>query len=163
MKEADLKFADLGRIAVVAGPGSFTGVRVGVAFARGLALALETRAVGITSLEALGADEMGCALAILPAKRRPPEQSWWAQIIEQGRGVGEPVEANAAALKRLAHGCVGLWGQMLEDAGLGLPHHHVHPRAAAAASLAARLPLDALAPPRPIYVREPDAKPMARP
>jgi len=51
--EADRTHADLSGIAVVAGPGSFTGVRIGVAMARGLALALDIPAFGIDGLEAL--------------------------------------------------------------------------------------------------------------
>src|SRR5262245_7505880 len=53
MREAGLAVAGLQRVAVVVGPGSFTGVRVGVAFARGLALAMDIAAVGVSSLEAL--------------------------------------------------------------------------------------------------------------
>ncbi|MBL0934555.1 MAG: tRNA (adenosine(37)-N6)-threonylcarbamoyltransferase complex dimerization subunit type 1 TsaB [Rhizobiaceae bacterium] len=46
-------YADLDRLAVSIGPGSFTGIRVGVSAARGLALALKIPAVGVTTLEAL--------------------------------------------------------------------------------------------------------------
>jgi tRNA threonylcarbamoyladenosine biosynthesis protein TsaB len=52
---AGLEPRDLSRVAVAVGPGSFTGVRVGVAFARGLALALRIPAVGILGLDALAA------------------------------------------------------------------------------------------------------------
>ena len=45
--------ADMDRIAVTVGPGSFTGIRVGVAAARGFALALNIPAVGITTLAAI--------------------------------------------------------------------------------------------------------------
>lgn len=46
-------YADLDRLAVSVGPGSFTGIRVGVSAARGLALGLNIPAVGVTTLEAL--------------------------------------------------------------------------------------------------------------
>jgi len=53
MRTTSVAFAALDRIAVVVGPGSFTGIRVGVAFARGLSLSLDVPSVGVTSLEAL--------------------------------------------------------------------------------------------------------------
>jgi len=53
LADAGVEFEDLDRIAVTSGPGSFTGVRVGIAAARGLALALNIPAVGIGSLTAL--------------------------------------------------------------------------------------------------------------
>jgi len=52
---AGLAPADLDRIVVTTGPGGFTGVRVGVAYARGLALALAVPAIGVTSFAALAA------------------------------------------------------------------------------------------------------------
>lgn len=74
LDEAALTFADVDRIAVTTGPGSFTGVRVGVAAARALALALSVPAVGIGSLAALAhaaapSDMHGTVAAVLDAKR----------------------------------------------------------------------------------------------
>lgn len=56
LRNAGLVYGDLGMIAVCIGPGSFTGVRVGVSAARGLALALKVPVVGVTSIEALAAE-----------------------------------------------------------------------------------------------------------
>ena len=55
MKEAAIGFAALDRIAVTTGPGSFTGLRVGLSAARGIALAAGKPVVGVTTLTAYAA------------------------------------------------------------------------------------------------------------
>jgi tRNA threonylcarbamoyladenosine biosynthesis protein TsaB len=66
MAEASVSFADLGAISVTRGPGSFTGVRVGVAAARALALAADKPIIAATSLEVIA----HCA-----ARQLTPEQA----------------------------------------------------------------------------------------
>jgi tRNA threonylcarbamoyl adenosine modification protein YeaZ len=73
MSAANTEFFDLDRIAVTVGPGSFTGLRVGVAAARGIALAAGKPAVGLTTLAALAApffdaDETKALLAVIDAR-----------------------------------------------------------------------------------------------
>ena len=53
MRNAGLSYAALNRIAVTTGPGTFTGQRVGLAFARAMALALKIPAVGVTTLDVM--------------------------------------------------------------------------------------------------------------
>ena len=164
MREAKTGFDQLDRIAVVVGPGSFTGVRVGVAFARGLALASKrpTAAVGVSSLEALeGLPQDRRVLGLLPAKRRTPERTWWAQILEGGRGVSGPVELHEQDMNVLAQDVDAICGGLAGVPELGKPSLTAAPTAGAAAIFVAGLSGD-LPEPRPIYVREPDAKPMAR-
>src|SRR5204862_5654788 len=55
MREAGIAFANLDRIAVTTGPGSFTGLRVGLSAARGIALAADRPVVGLTTLSAYAA------------------------------------------------------------------------------------------------------------
>lgn len=164
MRDSGTAFASLTRIAVIVGPGSFTGVRVGVAFARGLSLALEIPSAGVTSLEALDhLPRQGRVLGVLPAKRRPPERTWWAQLIEQGRGGAEPFEAGEGQLRSLASGVDALCGGLSDVPDFGARRIASSPAASAAAQFASRLAANDLPPPRPIYVRAPDAKPMDRP
>ena len=53
LAQAGITYADITAIAVSVGPGSFTGIRVGVSAARGLALALNVPAHGVTTLSAI--------------------------------------------------------------------------------------------------------------
>lgn len=53
LSEAAMDWSDVAALAVGTGPGNFTGVRIAVAAARGLALGLGVPAIGVTRLEAL--------------------------------------------------------------------------------------------------------------
>jgi len=63
MDQGAAEFSDLDRIAVTVGPGSFTGLRVGIAAARGIALAAGKRAVGVSTLSAYAAPAIADDLA----------------------------------------------------------------------------------------------------
>lgn len=161
MQQANVTFADLARVAVVVGPGSFTGVRVGVAFARAMALALDVPAVGVSSLEALDAlPREGEVLALLAAKRRPPGRTWWVQAIRDGRGAGEPGEHDEAGVLGASRDIGVVCGQAAELGFAGKQVLAGRPSAMAAALFAGRLAAGDLPAARPIYVREPDAAPM---
>ena len=149
--EAGLVMSDLTRIAVVTGPGSFTGVRVGVAFARGLALVLKVHCVGLTSLEAaVSIDQKGDVLATLPAQKRPPELTYWAQHISDRVGLVPPEELSSEALET-----------RLKALGIAQFSDGKPETMAATAALKAAALNPADHPPVPAYVRLPDAVPMA--
>src|SRR6476661_1256333 len=59
IKEAGIAFASFDRIAVTTGPGSFTGLRVGLSAARGIALAADKPVVGLSTLTAYAAPVVG--------------------------------------------------------------------------------------------------------
>ena len=160
MAEAGLVFARLDRIGATVGPGSFTGLRVGVAFAKGLASALEIPAVGVGSLEALAASAPGLTAAVIDARR----DQVYLQVFEAGEALMAPdvlpIEIAAARLAELARGrpltLVGSGGPLLADAVLGAT---IQTPGGCDARLVARLAASrAPAPIRPLYLRAPDAK-----
>ena len=99
MMGAGLAFPAIERIGVTVGPGSFTGLRVGLAFAKGLALALGRPCVGVGSLEALAAsiDRNGSAAAVIDAGRG----AVFLQLFENGAGLTAPdsVDLGVAAAR----------------------------------------------------------------
>jgi tRNA threonylcarbamoyladenosine biosynthesis protein TsaB len=164
MATAERGFPALDRIAVTVGPGSFTGLRVGLAFAKGLALALDRPCIGISVLEALGRarPRAGFVAACIDAHRGQV----YLQVFMDGRAVMAPdvlpVETASARLIELYAGGPAL----LTGSGAPLLHESLpqalteaealpDPVAIAALAGAIRPPF---APPRPLYLRAPDAK-----
>ncbi|NMA60408.1 MAG: tRNA (adenosine(37)-N6)-threonylcarbamoyltransferase complex dimerization subunit type 1 TsaB [Firmicutes bacterium] len=89
LEQANITPQELDGIAVVTGPGSFTGIRIGVATAKGLAYALDHPLVGTTTLEAYGWQFKyfpGAVISLIDARR---EQVYW-QAFEAGEGLNEP-------------------------------------------------------------------------
>ena len=155
LERAGCAYADLGAIAVSIGPGSFTGVRVGVATARGLALALGVPAIGITTLEALATQARDgqpgrAALARIEAGRG---QAYVAAYAADGRPTLEPAAVSIADADRL-----------VADAG---PEAIIAEGQTADIAVYARLAAQKLAAdpgiaatkPKPLYLRDADARP----
>ncbi len=160
MLEAGLAFDRLDRIAVTVGPGSFTGLRVGIAFAKGLAFALEKPAVGIGTLEALAAEGSGLVFSAIDARRG----QLYLQAFEDGRALMAPdaltAEVAAARLAELSQGrpftLIGSGAALLADFA---PTATVIPAEGADAIHVARLAVArAPGPLKPLYLRAPDAK-----
>jgi len=157
---AGVELSDIDRFGAVTGPGSFTGVRVGVAFARGLALATGAPCLGITSLEAALPDgQQGSAIVILPAQRRAPDITYWTQRFRSGAATGSPEEMRledlAALLTAHPHMVYGD-GAALIEAMPDLQVTPATPQATRAAELTAIFEPSAH-PPRPTYARAPGA------
>lgn len=166
LEAADCAFRDLDRIAVATGPGSFTGVRVAVAAARGFALALRIPAIGVNTLEAIAAqarDQAGDrpVLVALDARR---DEIYTAAYGNDGTCLSEPVVSTATETARQAEQLEPfLAGSAARDIA-GLAHKPLDvglETATADIEIIARLGAGATpeAPPRPTYLRAPDAKP----
>lgn len=69
LSEAGITAAELTRIGVTVGPGSFMGQRVGIAFAKGLAMGSGAETVPMTTLEAIAEGAGGPALVLIDARR----------------------------------------------------------------------------------------------
>jgi tRNA threonylcarbamoyladenosine biosynthesis protein TsaB len=161
MTRAGVAFADLDRVGATIGPGSFTGLRVGLAFAKGLGLALGRPCVGVGTLEALAASAPGPGLtaAVIDAKRGQV----YLQAFEGGVALMAPdaleIGTAAARLLELGRGgplrLVGPGADLLADMSSDIDARAA-PDPLALCALVAAKPLGA--PARPLYLRAPDAK-----
>ena len=176
LAEADLTYADLERIAVTTGPGSFTGTRIGVAGARGLALALAIPAVGVSVLDALIEATGGKADSLIVAALDAKRGEIYAKAVRPGSKPGSATpsfEAQVTTAAALAQaiaaangGPVILTGsaavevaRMLGETGIQatIAGDAASADVSTVAALGARGESDL--PPVPLYLRPPDAKP----
>ena len=167
---AGLDFADLGAVAVATGPGSFTGIRVGVAAARGLALALKIPAIGVTTLEAIAAEtrERFPGRAVLAALDAGRGEIHAALYDEKGSALREPFVADLSEAAAIATDkkpvLAGSAAAMIAAAAAPSPFDFGASGATADIGVYARIAAvkgPSAERPKPVYLRGPDAKPQA--
>lgn len=153
-------YNELDSYAVTIGPGSFTGVRIGLAFVRGLAIAAPKPIHAITTLELLGyqAIEAGATGRIISAINAHRGQLYMQSFeLKDGLPLATD-EARAIELANIPTGDFTLAG----DASEFFANHHAVaklPNAEALNRYAQKLPLPVLGQkPAPLYLRAPDAK-----
>jgi tRNA threonylcarbamoyladenosine biosynthesis protein TsaB len=170
MSDAGIAFTALDRIAVTTGPGSFTGLRVGLSAARGIALAAEKPVVGVTTLTAYAAP-------IVSTNSEPPviaaidarHDHVYLQVVRGDGGAlvsprVAPIEEALAASRFGAPHLVGNAAALLADRWPkgAAPPFKIDPLPAPditwVAWLGAAISPES-SPARPYYLRAPDAKP----
>lgn len=177
LRDAGLRVADLDAVAVSSGPGSFTGLRIGFGFAKGLVYAIGARLVLVPTLEALaavvGADR-GPVCAAIDARKQEVYAAVFEPETESNgtrrlRRTTDDLALSATALaERLPDGCTLIgdaseaYADVLAPRATLLPFATWHPRG----SLVARLGWERIAagrtdeagPAEPCYVRAPEAR-----
>ena len=170
MDQAGIEFAELDRIAVTTGPGSFTGLRVGISAARGIALAAGKPAIGLSTLAGFAAphiaeDDSTNVVAAIDARH----DHVYLQVFGPG---GRTVVAPRIAPLREAVRAAMTGPARIVGSG-GQPDRRAWPKSATAAgpgraAQRARHRLGGAArrrrrrghgPPKPLYLRAPDAQP----
>jgi tRNA threonylcarbamoyl adenosine modification protein YeaZ len=170
MHQADMPFSALDRVAVTTGPGSFTGLRVGIAAARGIALAAGKPAFGLTTLAAyaapyIAADDKSSVAVAIDARH----QHVYLQVFGPGgRSMSTPRIASIAdAVRAAAAGpvrIVGTGASMVANAWPARepPPIEVDGKRAPDIVWVGRLAVaatESASEPKPLYLRAPDAQP----
>jgi tRNA threonylcarbamoyladenosine biosynthesis protein TsaB len=167
MAESGIAFAALDRLAVTTGPGTFTGQRVGLAFMRGLRIALKKPLVGITTLAAMAHQAMAETGAAQGAALHDARRD--EVYVEMSPGIAPSLVARGEAAESVARAAAGgrlaLAGTAAPDFLAALRVRKIdaalssvrHPDALWVARLALAAP-EPEGPPRPLYLRAPDAR-----
>ena len=154
---------DFDAIAVCTGPGNFTGIRIAVAAARGLALSRRVPAVGVSVLESL-APATGTALVLADAR----QGSLYSQMFRDGAADGAPRLTDAEEIAQAAPQDWQVVGhraaEMAERLGTTDWREVDHADLAAIARIAeARIAAGEVTRPAPLYLRAADAAPSSDP
>jgi tRNA threonylcarbamoyladenosine biosynthesis protein TsaB len=172
LDDAGVAVADVGAVAISIGPGSFTGLRIGLSFAKGLAYAGRIPLVAVPTLEALAlaADvEPGRVVGVALDARK--QECWAATFRRTATGVERLTPDRAVGADAFVAGLppgavvVGDAGTVYQDAFADvrvLPFADVHPRGGVVAAVGARrLVAGEVADAgtlEPVYVRPPEAE-----
>lgn len=157
LAEAGLRMADLDAVVVGCGPGPFTGLRVGMATAAAYGHALGIPVHGVCSLDAIGVRTTGDVLVVTDARRR---EVYWARYRDGARTAGPAVNAPADVDPGTAQAVAG---SPQHAAMFGLPlGEPVYPTPAGLVEAVSDWSDDP-APLVALYLRRPDAKPLAAP
>jgi len=153
-EKAGLSFADLDAVAVSQGPGSYTGLRIGVSTAKGIAYALEIPLIGINTLQAMAASQQVApgdyVVAVLDARRKEVytqtfgdslqelgpieavvlEEGVFGSILEKGRVyfVGDGVEKVKEEVKSANALFIADWAISLSAKNMGVLASEKHAR-----------------------------------
>lgn len=158
----------IGRVAVTVGPGSFTGIRIGISAARAIGLAIGVPVVGVSTLATYIAPAMldwsdGVVAAAIDARHG---RIFFAAYANARPIVSPRVAAPREAVRAMGSGPLRLTGPgaaalAIEARAMGVAAEVAEDAAAPDISYVARLGLVAdpqAAPPRPLYLKAPDAK-----
>jgi tRNA threonylcarbamoyl adenosine modification protein YeaZ len=164
LDEANLALPAVNRVAVVIGPGSFTGIRVGVAAARGLALALRVECLGVTTLEALARSHLALhtgrsVVVAMDAKRN---EVYTQAFSARGEPLTEPAALSpdgvSALVSQFDAVATGSWVMSPEEKSADALERPDRFDIAMIARIGAEKPVAGQRP-KPLYLRGPDAKP----
>lgn len=159
LREAGLTLKDMIRIGVTIGPGSFTGIRVGVAAARGFALSLGIPAVGVTTLQVVAEQvlEIDPPAPIVAAIDAGRDEIFAQAFLPKGVMLTEPATYDYAAVTSMVDRFGAIPAGSGFDAIAGREHGPDAYPLDRIGRIAARLPEDSKA--SPVYIRGAGAKP----
>lgn len=158
LAKANRSFDDIGNVAVSVGPGSFTGIRVGVATARGLGLALDVPVAGVSTLQAIAVDHVSdqpFAVAIMAGRGQAYVQGFdVGGVIKNMPHIVKLDDNPSAQVDQIYVELIGNAANLIDESrAIALLD-----RATGTIESIALLGATSKTPPNPLYIRAADAK-----